>query len=96
MSKIHVSKKHKLGHKQARKTAEKLAEKLAEEYNAKYKWKGDDLEFTSTGVKGKLHLGEDEVAIDVTLGMMMRPFKSKIEKGLRAELDSILGGKKTA
>ena len=96
MATIHVRKKHKLGHAQARKTAEKLAKKLAAEYNAKYAWKGDDLEFKSTGVNGQLHIKDDEVAIDVNLGMMMRPFKSKIEQGLRAELDAILDDTKMA
>jgi putative polyhydroxyalkanoate system protein len=96
MSRIHVRKKHKLGHARARKTAEELAEKLAAEYNAKYAWKGDDLEFKSTGVNGQLHVKDDEVEIDVSLGMMMWPFKSKIEQGLRAELDAILDDKKMA
>ena len=96
MSQIHVSKKHHLGQKEARKTAEKLAKKLAKEYNAKYAWKGDDLEFTSTGVNGQLHIKDDEVEIDMKLGLVMRPFKSRIEKGLRAELDAILGDKKMA
>jgi putative polyhydroxyalkanoate system protein len=96
MSRIHVRKKHSLGHKEARRTAEKLAQKLAREYNAKYQWKDDDLEFKSTGVNGQLHIREHEVEIEVNLGMMMRPFKSKIEQGLRAELDEILGGTKTA
>jgi putative polyhydroxyalkanoate system protein len=90
MSRIHVRRKHRLGRERARKTAEKLAKKLAREYKAKYRWVDDDLEFRSSGVNGKLNIRDDEVEIRMELGMMLSPFKSKIEKGLRAELDGIL------
>ncbi|MGD8620099.1 MAG: polyhydroxyalkanoic acid system family protein [Gammaproteobacteria bacterium] len=91
MSQIHIRKKHTLGHAQARKTAEKLAESLATEYNARYRWHNDDLEFKSTGVNGKLHVGKDEVEIKVSLGMLLRPLKGKIESSIRSTLDEILG-----
>lgn len=90
MSQIRVRRKHKLGHQQARKTAEKLAKKLAAEYKAKYRWVDDNLEFKSSGVSGQLNIKDDEVEVRMELGVMMRPFKTKIEKGLRAELDGIL------
>jgi putative polyhydroxyalkanoate system protein len=90
MSQIHIRKKHGLGHAQARKTAEKLAASLASEYNAKYRWLNDDLEFKSTGVNGRLHVGKDEVDIKVSLGMLLRPLKGKIESSIRAKLDDIL------
>jgi putative polyhydroxyalkanoate system protein len=90
MSQIHIRKKHSLGHAEARKTAEKLAASLASEYNAKCRWHNDDLEFKSTGVNGKLHVGKDEVDIKVNLGMMLRPLKGKIESSIRSKLDDIL------
>jgi putative polyhydroxyalkanoate system protein len=90
MAHIKIRKKHKLGKAGARKTAEKLADNLAAEYNAKCKWKDDDLSFSSTGVKGKLHISDDEVAINVDLGLMLRPLKAKIESGIVAQLDEIL------
>ena len=91
MSQIHIRKKHSLDHARARKTAEKLAESLASEYNAKFHWKDDDLEFKSTGVNGKLHVGKHEVDIKVSLGLMLRPLKAKIESSIRSRLDEILG-----
>jgi putative polyhydroxyalkanoate system protein len=90
MAQIHIKKKHKLGKAGARKTAEKLAESLSSDYNAKCKWADDDLTFASTGVKGKLHIAEDEVEIKVDLGLMFRPLKSKIESGIVAQLDTII------
>ena len=68
-------------------------ESLASEYNAKCDWNGDELAFSSTGVKGKLHIAEDEVEIKVDLGLVFRPLKSKIESGIVAQLDDIIGDK---
>ena len=90
MSLIHIRKKHALGHAQARKTADQLAKSLASEYNAKCQWHNDDLKFTSKGVQGLMHVGRDVVDIKVDLGMMLRPFKGKIESSIKAPLADIL------
>ncbi|MGD8311663.1 MAG: polyhydroxyalkanoic acid system family protein [Gammaproteobacteria bacterium] len=92
MSHIHIRKKHTLGKQRARKTAEQIAGKLASEYNATCRWKKDNLEFSSSGVNGCLHVSGDEVEIQVDLGLMLRPFRAKIENGIIAQLDEILGG----
>jgi putative polyhydroxyalkanoate system protein len=90
MAQINIRKTHSLGKKGARKTAEKIAESLSCEYKAKCKWSDDDLSFTSHGVKGKLHVGDEEVQIRVDLGLMMSPLKSKIESTIVSQLDEIL------
>lgn len=90
MSLIHLRKKHALGRAEARKTAEKLADSLASEYNAKCQWHNNDLKLTAKGVQGLLHVGHDTVDIKVDLGMMLRPFKGKIENHIKAQLDDIL------
>jgi putative polyhydroxyalkanoate system protein len=91
MSQIEIKKQHSLGKAGARKTAQKIADSLSNEYNARCKWSGDDLSFSATGVKGKLHVSESDVAINVDLGLMLRPLKSKIESSIVAQLDDILG-----
>ena len=96
MSQIHIRKKHTLGQDKARKTADELAKTLVSEYNAKCKWHKDDLKFTSKGVTGKIHVGKDVVDIKVNLGMMLRPFKGKIETSIKSQLGTILDKKKTS
>lgn len=96
MSLIHIRKKHALGQAKARKTADELARSLASEYNAKCKWDKDDLKFTSKGVTGKMHVGKDVVDIKVDLGMMLRPFKGKIETSIKNQLADILNKKSTS
>ena len=90
MSLIHLRKKHALGRAEARKTAERLAESLAAEYNAKCQWHNNDLKLTAKGVSGLLHVGQDMGDLKVDLGMMLRPFKGKIENHIKAQLDDIL------
>jgi putative polyhydroxyalkanoate system protein len=90
MSQIHLQKNHSLGGDEARKTAEKLADRLAAEYKAKWQWHNNDLKLTAKGVQGLLHVGHDMVDIKVDLGMMLRPFKGKIESRIKAQLDDIL------
>lgn len=96
MSQIHIRKKHTLGKQHARRTAEQLAGKLASEYNAKYRWKNDNLVFSSKGVNGSLHVSHDEVEIKVDLGLMLRPFRTRIRDSILAQLDDILGAGETS
>lgn len=90
MSHIEISKKHSLGKNGARNKAEKLAESLASEFGAECIWKDDDLSFTSSGVKGELHIGDDDVEIKLDLSFILRPLKSKIKSSIVAQLDDIL------
>ena len=90
MSQIQIRRRHGLDHAHARATAEKLAADLASEYHADYQWQDDELKFRSPGIEGLLHVGKDEVEINVRLGMLLQPFRGKIESGIRARLDAIL------
>ena len=92
MYQINIRKKHTLGREQARTKAERIAGKLASEFNATCRWKNDNLEFSSRGVNGLLHVSHDEVEIKVDLGLMLRPFTARIENGIIAQLDDILSG----
>ena len=91
MSQIAIRKKHTLGKAGARKTAEKIAKTLSKEYNASYMWSDEVLSFTSPGIRGKLHVGEKDIEIKVSLGLMLRPLKSKIESSIVAQIDDFLG-----
>ena len=76
--------------------AERLAGKLASEYNAKFRWNNDNLEFDSRGVNGLLHVSQDEVEIKVDIGLMLGPFRARIESGIMAQLEEILRSDETS
>ena len=74
MSQILIRRRHGLDHAHARATAEKLAADLASGYRADYQWQGNEPRFRSPGIEG----------------MLLQPFRGKIESGIRARLDAIL------
>ncbi|GAA3929611.1 polyhydroxyalkanoic acid system family protein [Litoribacillus peritrichatus] len=80
MSKIHVKRNHSLGIEKALEDAEKLALMLADRFDAKYEWQGNKLVFHRTGVKGFLDVTETTLEVKVELAMLMRPFKSVVER----------------
>ena len=73
------------GHK-AREGAQKLAERLKEKLDAKFHWDGDVLKFERTGASGKITVGDKDVRIEVDLGLMLRPMKSKVEEKIEQYL----------
>ena len=90
MPQIQIRRRHGLDHTRARATAEKLAVALASEYHAEYQWQDDDLKFRAPGIEGQLHVGKDEVEINVRLGMLLTPLRGKIESGIQTRLDASL------
>jgi putative polyhydroxyalkanoate system protein len=60
-----------------------LAVKLSDRFEMKAHWRSDrELELKRSGIQGVLQLLEGEVKVDIQLGMMMKPFKSRIRDEL--------------
>ena len=89
MSVIDVHRSHSLDKAEARQAAESLAQDLSKQFDVNYEWEGDLLRFKRSGVKGKLEISESDLHIHLELGMMLRPFKSRIEKEIHSQLDQI-------
>jgi putative polyhydroxyalkanoate system protein len=90
MSKIKVTRQHAMGGKKARAAVEKLASSLGEELDADYHWEGSSLQFTRTGASGHIDVGDDDVKIEIKLGMLLTPLKGKIEKTIEEKMDEYL------
>ena len=91
MSRIHIKQHHKLSNDETRKRAEAIAKDLKQKYNIDYSWKADRLLFRRTGVTGFVALGEGVVEIEIKLGMLLAPMKSKIEASIRQDLQASVG-----
>ena len=91
MSKIHLKRNHTLGIDKALEDAEQLALMLADRFDAKYEWQGQKLVFHRTGVKGYLDVTEDTLEVKVELALLMRPFKSVVEREINNYLEKELG-----
>ena len=90
MSVIDVHRPHNLDKEHAREAAEALAKDLSSQFDVNYQWEGDQLKFKRSGVKGHLTISPADLHIHLELGMMLRPFKSKIEQEIHSQLDHII------
>ncbi|WP_372964641.1 polyhydroxyalkanoic acid system family protein [Marinobacter sp.] len=90
MSVIDIHRAHALDKAHARDAAETLAKDLSQKFDVNYLWEGDLLKFRRSGVKGHLDIAETDLHIRLELGMMLRPFKSRIEQEIHSQLDQIV------
>lgn len=83
MSKISLSQRHNKSDEDVRDMLNGLADKLSERFDMKTRWRSDsELEVKRSGIEGVLQLLDGEVKVDIQLGMMMKPFKSRIRDEL--------------
>ena len=80
MANIHIKKNHRL----------ELADKLAKDLSAEYKWEKNNLVFKRSGASGIVRIGEQQVEVEVKLGLMLSPLKGSIEKSITEYLDKKL------
>jgi putative polyhydroxyalkanoate system protein len=94
MAHIEISRSHELTAKKAKAAAEQAGKRLSKEFGLNYRWEAAALHFERSGVKGYLHLGTDSVRIVVSLGLMLTPFKRRIEEEIQRNLDEFFTGRK--
>jgi putative polyhydroxyalkanoate system protein len=92
---IHIHRDHSLGLAKARKVAWKWAEdveqKLDMECTVIEGETSDTVEFTRSGVSGRLIVAPDHFELDAKLGFLLGAFARTIEKEIEKELDDLLG-----
>jgi putative polyhydroxyalkanoate system protein len=80
MPTISITRKHALSRKKARAAAEKIAKDLNKRYDLDYEWKGERIEFERTGVSGHMSVGNDRIALEVSLGWLLTPLRPLIAR----------------
>ena len=105
MSDIHIHRDHQLGLAKARKIAWAWAEEVESRFDMECTViegvTSDTVEFTRTGVKGRLIVAADHFDLDARLGFLLGAFSRTIEGEITKNLDSLLSqsapaAKKTA
>lgn len=103
MADIHIHRDHALGLARAREIAVAWAEEVEQRYEMDctlYEGEtSDTLEFTRSGVKGRLEVTADAFELSAKLGMLLGAFKGQIEGEIERALDKLLAaetGKKPA
>ncbi|HEA52815.1 hypothetical protein LCGC14_0607080 [marine sediment metagenome] len=90
MSAIDIHRAHTLDKDHARDAAEALASDLSRQFDLDYEWEGDHLKFKRSGAKGHLNITDSDLHVHLELGMLLRPFKPRIEQEINSQLDKIL------
>lgn len=90
MSRIHITRSHKLSHKEARARISRVAKKLSEKFGADTHWDGDDLVVEHSGLTGKVSVGKTSIVVEGKLGLALGFFRSRAESELEKILDQEL------
>ena len=86
MASIDIQHPHSKTPAQARKAVEGVAKKLAERFEMDYGWDGDTLNFSRSGVEGKIALLADKLRVTANLGFLLSAMKGPIETEIRRVL----------
>lgn len=87
MSTISLNQSHNKSPEEIRALAERLTVALEERYQVHAEWRSDkEVLLKRHGVKGRLQLAEGEVRLELKLGLLMAPLKSRIESEIARTL----------
>ncbi len=87
MAALIIEQPHALGRETARRAADDAAHRLG----MRSRWEGDALRFEGKGASGTIVVSDRSVRVEVTLGLMLRPFRGRIEREIREGLETALG-----
>jgi len=90
MAEIKIERTHALGSAGAKERIESMEPKLKEKYSVKLEWNGDTASLKGTGVTGTISVEAQRVAVNLKLGLLLRPLAGKIREGLETQIDAAL------
>ena len=90
MARISVERTHSMGLEAAREKARPLVEKLASQYGLTPTWAGDTVKLKRSGVNGTLLISDNNVKVDVELGLLMSTMSGTIKSEIEKALDKAL------
>jgi putative polyhydroxyalkanoate system protein len=95
MSDIRIHRQHQLGLAAARKVAWKWAEEVERKFDMECTViegkTSDTVEFTRSGVNGRLVVAGDHFDLEARLGFLLGAFSRTIESEIQKNLDQLLG-----
>lgn len=87
MAKIDIERPHHLGAPEARRVVEQVAADLQQKFGLANQWRDDVLQFSGAGVNGAIVVSDQAVHVTAQLGLLLSPFRGKIEQDIRTQLD---------
>ena len=91
MSRIYIQRDHELDSRTLRKRAESLARQLQREFGGNYRWEGNTVHYNySGGIDARLTLQDEDILVDVKLGVLMLMLKTRLQQEIEGYLDKHL------
>lgn len=91
MADISISKDHAVEVSVLKERVEKLVGDLQSKYGVRYKWDGNTIILSGTGIKkATLEITDNKISIEIALGLMAKMLKGKIEEEISSKLGSVL------
>ncbi|MFN2287075.1 MAG: polyhydroxyalkanoic acid system family protein [Chromatocurvus sp.] len=88
MSTFHVSKSHSMPREELRETARALADRLRAQHGMRASWQGDDVvAIKGSGFEGRLSIDDQQIKVDVRLGMLASAFQGRLRAEIQRYLD---------
>jgi putative polyhydroxyalkanoate system protein len=80
MADISIKKSYTMSREELKAEVKRLIVDLESKFQLSCRWENEDcVSFTRTGAKGKLEIDDKELRLSMSLGMMLKMFKGKIE-----------------
>lgn len=91
MSDLQIARHHGLGLEGARTLVERWIGEAERDLSLACEWQrgeaGDLVRFRRSGVQGELRVSAASIELEASLGFLLRPYRSRIEAALNANLD---------
>ena len=86
MGDIDIRHPHSLPMPRARAALEEAVQRLSEKFDVKYAWDVDAVDFSRSGLDGRIQLAADELHLTAKLGFLLSAMKGPIESEVRRVL----------
>jgi len=87
---INIQRSHQLPLDEVKQKAEQLAQNLTQRIGGRYRWQGDTVHYTYTGVKARIDCSDSDILIDINLNFLASVFRGTIEEEVKETLDKHL------
>jgi len=91
MADISMRRGHDLSSEQVQARIEKLAEKLVDRLGGSWCWQGDTAVCELRGAKARVGYDERSISLEVTLPLMMKPLRGRLENKVEEYFERYFG-----
>ena len=91
MPSIDITRKHSRPLAEARRKVQHVAEHLAEKFDIQWRWEGNELHFTRSGVDGHIKVSARQVHVTAQLGFLLSALRGSVEREINRYLDEEFG-----